>query len=153
MSTEIELGVATMFRDAISQSVALELRTPADWEHYDLIKTRAKMQTKDEVDRFKTDRSDLLAAARKEIIDRAGAKTFEHPTPFGTDKFDKSAIDRQAVAKIFNDHEAALLKIKTEEAESYQSLRHEIIERESVHDRVNNAFDRATDQRTPERKR
>lgn len=154
MPSKIELGVAAIFRDATMQSVILELRTIADWDRFNTIKDGAKQRTKEEVDGFERDRPARLAAARKKIIDKAGEKNFEHPAPFGTDKFDKATIERQAVTKIFNEHYSALMKIKGEETKSYDSLRDDIHAREGVRDVAREAFGRSTDRRgTPDRLR
>ena len=147
MTSDIELGVAAMFRDAVRQNVVLELRTEADWKRHTAIETEARQRTREEIDRFESDRPVLLAAARKEIIDKAGAKTFEHPTPFGIDRFSKDEIERQAVDKIFNDHQSRLAQIKAEETTAYEELRDDIHAREGVRDRARVDFSRATDRR------
>lgn len=153
MSSDIELGVTAMFRDAIRESIVPELRSQDDWDRFKAIDLEAKRRTKDQVDGFERDRPERLAAARKEIIDKAGSLTLEHPTPFGTDKFDKTAIERQAVTKIFNDHHAALLAIKTEETDAYGALRDDIHARENTRGLARDTFTRATDRRTGEDRR
>jgi hypothetical protein len=154
MPSKLELGVSAMFRDAVKQSIVIELRTQGDWDRFKAIDEGARQQTRDEVDSFERDRPARLAAARKKIIDKAGEKNFEHPAPFGTDKFDKAAIERQAVTKIFNEHYSALMKIKGEETKSYDSLRDDIHAREGVRDVAREAFGRSTDRRgTPDRLR
>lgn len=147
MVTDIQLGIATMFSDATRQSVVLDLRSDADWARFNEIDSRAQKRTNDEIRDFEANYDERVASARKEIIDRAGAKTFDHPSPFGTDKFSKSEINRQAVTKVQKDHDARLIQIKQEEAEAYHSLRHDIHEREGVRDIARDAFTRATDRR------
>lgn len=142
MEFDIELGIATMFRDATMQSIIPELRTEADWDSFNEIKDTAKQRTKDEVDDFARDKPELLIEARKDIIDKAGSLTFDHPTPFGIDKFDTSAGDRQAAVKITNDHQSRLLGIKSEETEGYVELRQDIHAREGVRDHARDAFAR-----------
>lgn len=153
MEFDIEFGVATMCRDATMQSVILELRTDADWDRFNKIKDTAKQRTKDEVDDFARDKPELLNKARKDIIDKAGSLTFEHPTPFGTDKFSTSATERQAVLKITNDHQARLVGIKSVETEGYDELRQDIHAREGVRDHARDAFARTTDRRNSDERR
>jgi len=153
METNLETGIATMFRDATMESVVLELRTKADWDRFTNIKDTAKQRTKDEVDGFEQDKPELLIKARKDLIDRAGSLRLEHPTPFGTDKFDKSAIARQAAVKITNDHQARLLGIKSEETDSFTELKQDIHTREGVRDQARDAFARTTDRRGGEERR
>lgn len=153
METDLETGIATMFRDVTMESVVLELRTKADWDRFTGIKDTAKQRTKDEVDGFERDKPELLIKARKELIDKAGSLTLTHPTPFGTDKFDKSAIAGQAAVKITNDHKARLLGIKFEETKSYDELTQDIHAREDVRDQARDAFARTTDRRKGEERR
>ncbi|MCF6277212.1 MAG: hypothetical protein L3J16_00465 [Anaerolineales bacterium] len=153
MEFDIELGVATMFRDATMQSIVPELRTEADWDRFNNIKDTAKQRTKEEVDDFERDKPQRLVEARKDLIDKAGSLTLEHPTPFGTDKFEKSAIERQAASKITNDHQARLLGIKSEETEAYSNLKQSIHTREGVQDQARDAFARTTDRQKGEHQR
>jgi len=150
MEFDIELGVATMFRDATMQNIVPELRTEADWDSFNEIKDTAKQRTKDEVDGFDRDKPELLIKACKDLNDKAGSLTLEHPTPFGTDKF---VNERQAVVKITNDHQARLLAIKSEETEGYDQLKQDIHAREGVRDHARDAFARTTDRRAGEERR
>jgi hypothetical protein len=136
-----------MFRDAVKQNIVLELRSKADWDRFKAIDQNARRQTTDEVGRFTRDHPKLLAAARKDIIDQAGSLTYEHPTPFGIDRFDKSAIERQAKTRVVNAHQTQLLKIKGAEADAYDALKHDIHSREGVRDMARDAFIRSTDRR------
>lgn len=147
MSSEIEFSVASMFRDTVRQSMVLEMRKPADWERYRAIEAEFRERTRAEVDHFETNRTELLAAARKEIIDKAGSMTFEHPTPFGTDRFNKDEIDRQAVTTIVNDHQRRLIGIREQECAAYDELRDDIHAREGMRDHARDNFSHATDRR------
>ena len=148
MISDIELGVATMFRDATQQNIILELRKPEDWAQFNKLRDMAAERERNAVERFERDKPQLIAEARKEIIERAGAKTFEHPTPFGTDRFSKSEIDRQARHKVEMDHQAEILRLRTKEAETYAELKHDFHERENVRDVARDAFTHATDRRS-----
>lgn len=153
MPLEIELGIAEMFSDATRQSMVQELRTQDDWDRFNAIDQNARQRTRDEIDGFERDRPLRLAAARKDIIDKAGALTFEHPTPFGTDKFNKDEIERQAVARVFNDHQSTLMSIKADEVAAYDTLRADIHAREGVRDLARDAFARSTDRRNGDERR
>ena len=147
MPIDLELSMVTMFRDATMQSVIPELRTDVDWERFNTIAGDAKQLTKDEVDGFERERPKRLADARKDIIDDAGALKLEYPAPFGTDKFDKAVIERQAIAKIFNDHLSTLLGIKSDEADAYVALGDEIRARENTRGLARESFNQSTDRR------
>jgi GrpB-like predicted nucleotidyltransferase (UPF0157 family) len=150
MESDIELGVATMFRDATQNSIVLELRTPADWERYTDIRDTSLAREKQEVAHYTRDKPQLLADARKALIDKAGALTPEHPTPLGTDRFNESAIDRQAHIKVENDHQARLLGIRQDESAGYADLKQDIHARENVRDQARDAFTRTVDRRSGE---
>lgn len=147
MPTEIELGVAEMFRDATQSAVFIDLRTDADWSRFNAIKDAADRHTDHAIKGYERERPERLAEARKAIIDRAGALTHDHPTPQGTDRFDKAAIDRQAHRKVKADHESHLRAIRQQEADSYVALRADIRAREGVRDHARDAFTHATDRR------
>jgi hypothetical protein len=147
MTTDIELGMAEMFRDATKQSVVLELRTPQDWDRFNEIKDMAKQHEREETEYFQREKPLLLATARKELIDKAGSLTLEHPSPFGTDRFNKDAIERQANMQVENDHQARLLGIKARESDGYAELSYDIQAREGVRDHARDAFARSTDRR------
>ena len=147
MEQTLELDVATMFRDATMQSVVLELRTPADWDHFNEVDQTAKQREMDEVQDYTNNKDQRLTDARKELIDKAGALTHEHPTPFGTDRFNKSDIDRQAKIKVENDHQTCLLGILQDEAEAYSELTGDIRAREGLRDHARDDFNITTDRR------
>lgn len=154
MKNDLELGIATVFRDATMESITLELRTEADWDQFFGIQKEARLRETDELTSFDRDKPELLIRARKDIIDKAGSLTFEHPTPFGTDKFATSTTDEQANTKVENNHQARLLGIVTEETDAYDNLKQEIHAREGVQDQKRSP-DRRNDEerRTPSRDR
>tara|TARA_R110002072_G_scaffold266193_4_gene425049 strand:+ start:60 stop:539 length:480 start_codon:yes stop_codon:yes gene_type:complete len=147
MSSETELSMVTMFRDATKQSIILELRTQDDWDSFNTIDKDARDRTKDEVDGFERDRNARVAATSKKLIDEAGELNLEHPAPFGTDKFDRAAIERQAVTQVFNEHWSTLLGIKSDEADAYVALGDEIRARENTRGLARESFNQSTDRR------
>lgn len=147
MPSDIERSMAEMFRDAAMQSVTLELRTPQDWKRFNEIKDNAKQHAQEEDEYLQREKPLLLAAARKELIDKAGSLTLEHPSPFGTDRFNKDTIERQADLQVENDHQARLLGIKSRETDGYLDLDQDIQAREGVRDHARDAFARSTDRR------
>lgn len=153
MENDLELGIATMFSDATMQSVVPELRKPEDWGRFNEVIDTAKKDEQDEVDSFRDDKEQRRTDARKNLIDKAGSLTFEHPTPFGTDSFDKSAIDGQVEIKVENDHQAVLLGIVERRTEGFAELKQDIHAREGVRDQARDAFARTTDRRGGEERR
>jgi len=153
MVSDLEVGMATMFRDATMQNTTLELRTQADWDRFTGIQKNARQKEQDEKTSLQRDKPQLLAEARQALIDKAGSLTHEHPTPSGTDRFNKSDIDRQAGIKIENVHQARLLGIKQDEAEAYSTLKEDIRAREGVRGNSREAYTQAIDRRSgPDRR-
>ena len=147
MEANLELSVATMFRDANLRSVVPELRTEAGWERFNEIKKAAQMRTSDEHRRFEAEFPERLAKAREDIINKAGAAELHHPAPLATDRFDKSAIDRQAWRNVEMDHQNRLIAIKTEETDALTDLRYAIRNREGLRDRARDEFNQRVDRR------
>jgi len=145
MTSEIESAMALMFRDATQQSVIAELRNDADWEVFNKIRDIANERERNLTERFKRDKDDLIARARQELIDQAGANTLEHPTPFGTDRFSKTEIERRATIQVENAHETQLQRIRSDEAEGYEELNNKIRAREGLAGHTLENVDRATE--------
>ena len=145
MTSDIGLGMADLFRDVNKESDTLELRTPQDWDRFHEIKDTAEQHEREETGYFQREKPLLLADARKEFIDKAGSLTLEHPSPFGTDRVNKDAIERQANMQVENDHQARLLGITARESDGYAELRHDIQAREGVRDHARDALARSTD--------
>ncbi len=153
MLIELELQMAETFRDAVAESIVLELRSDADWTRFKEIKQTAIKNRRKELTNFKRDKPDLLAEARKKLIDKAGSLTLEHPTPMGRDRFAKEAIDRQANRTVENTHQTRLLGITETETKAYETLESDIHTREGLEQRLTRAFARATDRRSePDRR-
>ena len=153
MPIELELQMAEAFRDAVEETIVRELRNDADWARFKEIKqTAIEDRRKEEAD-FKRDKPQLLAEARKKLIDEAGSRTLEHPTPFGTDRFSKEANDRRAHEIVETEHQTRLLAITETETKGYEALEAEIHEREGLEQRPTRAFARSTDRRSgPDRR-
>ena len=147
MPSDIEGGIAAMFRDATEQSAVLVLRNAQDWERFNALKDRARQKTQAEVDDFARNQPKRLAAARKAIIDQAGARNHDHPAPFGGDKFDKARIDRQARTLVANNHQKRHLAIQAEEATSFEDLKQDIRSRDGIRGLAQIGFARAIDRR------
>lgn len=153
MEHALEIEMAKMFRDATMQSVVLELRNPDDWDRFNEILTDAKKAEDDEVADYDENKDQRIAEATKELIDKAGAFTFEHPTPIGTDQLNKAKINRQAKIKVENDHQATLLGIIERQNDGFEELTRDIRAREGKRDYVREAFSRSNDRRSGEDRR
>lgn len=153
MKKDLEVSLAKVFRDATMESVAIQLRTDDDWDKFNAIRHLASARETQELQSFERDKPKLVAKAREELIHRAGSLTFEHPAPFGTDRFNKDAINDQAQKLVDHAHQARLLKIQNEETEGFATLKDDILARETVRGHAQQSFARATERRSsPERR-
>ncbi|KIC51052.1 hypothetical protein [Tateyamaria sp. ANG-S1] len=147
MHTSLDLGVTTLFRDATKQNLMSSLKTTSDWERFKQIDRNARAAEQQEKDTFDRDKADLLAKAREELINEAGSKTFEHPTPLGTDRFNKTTIDAEARRRVEQAHETRLIKIREDEGLAYAKLKQDIRAREQARELPSNEFNRVNDRR------
>lgn len=147
MASEIELGMAKMFSKAVQESAVRELRTPGDWEAFNEIGRETKRQIDGEMAQFNQNREALIAEQKKALIDEAGSRRLEHPTPFGTDRFNPKTIGREAERRVENGHQSRLLKIHENAATKYTDLADKIRAREQVRGRAHQDFEHATDRR------
>lgn len=147
MEIDIQASIEKMFRDATMQSAVIQLRSQDDWDRFNAIREHARTQKEAEEQNFERDRPKLLAKAREELIHRAGALTHEHPTPVGTDRFDKDRINTQAEKLVDQAHQARLQAIQTEEVQGFVLLKDDILAREGSRGRARESFNRVNDSR------
>lgn len=153
MQTELQAGIAKMFRDATMENTVIQLRSQGDWDRFNAIRDQAHAQRKAEEQNFERDRPKLLAKAREELIHRAGALTHEHPTPVGTDRFDKDRINTQAEKLVYGAHQVRLQTIQAQEVEGFTLLKDDILAREGVRGRAQESFNRVNDRRSGQDRR
>lgn len=130
MEPDLNLGVTTLFRDATKQNLMQSLKTPEDWENFNKIHDDAREAEDREIAAFGLNKSDRIAEALKDVINEAGSKTFEHPTPYGTDKFGRSANEAEALRRVEQAHQNRLTKIREAEGLAYTALKQGIRARE-----------------------
>lgn len=153
MQTDLNHGVTTLFRDATKQNLMQSLKTPEDWESFNKIQDTAREAEQSEKADFDRDKSDLFVKAREDVINKAGSNTFEHPTPYGTDKFAKSTTEAQARQKVEHGHQNRLTKIREDEGLAYAGLKQGIRAREQSRGMPTEDFNRVNDRRSePDRR-
>ncbi|MEM9699404.1 MAG: hypothetical protein AAF943_11500 [Pseudomonadota bacterium] len=153
MSNEIQLCMAAMFRDATFQDVVKELQTPSDWKRLNEICETAQKAEDAEIQDYQRTKSDRIAKALENLIDKAGSASLEHPTPFGMDRFNRASNERRAAQLVENEHQAALIGILENQTAQFDELKADIFAREHRRDHARDAFFRATDRRTGEDRR
>lgn len=110
------------FRLSSLHKEAQSLTSEEDWQRYTEIGDRHEKLRSAERQDFKDQFDDRMSAARKKVIDEAGSKTLEHPTPFGTDRFNSRLIDRKALAQVNKDHHRTIAQIDKSEMQELETL-------------------------------
>jgi len=147
MQTDLNLGVSTLFRDATKQNLMQSLKTNADWDAFNKIDRTARDAEQAENIAFKRDKPGLVAKELEKVINEAGSRQFQHPAPFGSDRFSKSANQAEALRRVEHAHENRLTKIRDEEGLAYATLNQTIRARDQSRGMATQEFTRVTDRR------
>jgi hypothetical protein len=130
MTLDIELELEKTFAEALKQHAASKLRTGEDWAKYREIEEDHERLRNEERRDFTENFDTRIETARQKAIAEAGTPKLEHPTPFGTDHFDKNTIEQRALQIVEHDHEQSLADIDVAEAEAQYQLTEAVRERD-----------------------
>ncbi len=122
MAFDIELELQKTFAAAVRENAEKHLVAPEHRLQALEIAEKHEALRQAERDDLKERFDERLDDARQKIIAEEGSLRLEHPTPFGTDRFDKTRIDERALGRVERDHEMTLAKIDTSEAEALHQL-------------------------------
>lgn len=147
MSFNIDWEMAEMFHEAVMQDEAQQLRTSEDWQKADELITRGKAERKKMQETYELEYDTRHEMKRKQIIDDAGRKKFDHPTPFGRDKFDSEAIDRQAHREVQHDHLNDLQISRDNEKQEMENLQETARKRDEKEGILKDDFEKSKDRR------
>lgn len=105
-------------------------------------------QRKSEIKEFRSDYRTRFEVERSRLIDKAGEKNknFQHRW-FGSDKFDRSAIDRQAHRNVRHDHEQRLARLDQQETEVVNGILERAGHRQAQREKPKKDFQKAVDRR------
>ncbi|MEM7724622.1 MAG: hypothetical protein AAF376_19990 [Pseudomonadota bacterium] len=153
MGFETDRALQEMYRDALAEQIVRTLVTGADWQQFKSIRDGARQKETQETDAYRQDYAARVDKVRRELLRKAGAKTHDHPTPFGVDRFNKDRINRQAQQIVRHDHANRVHRIVSDEVSALEGLRDDIAGRSRVKDIARGAFARAVDRRAgPDRR-
>ena len=105
-------------------------------------------QRKSETQAYQNEYRTRVEVERKRLIDKAGEKNkgFQHRW-FGSDKFDKAAITRQAQRNVRHDHERTLARLDQQETEIVDGILERAAHREALREKPKRDFEKAVDRR------
>ncbi len=123
MSLALTQEIKHAFDLAALRYEASKLLISKDWQEFQKIKNSYATERQLAEDNYVREYDRRVEVARKKLIAKAGQKNrdFKHRL-FGTDKFDKATITRQAHAQVRYVHHALLLELETKEKEAVRTL-------------------------------
>lgn len=142
------------FKLAVLRHEAAKNLRGEDQETYGKVVTAYAEQRKLEVEAYHNEYRTRVEVERKRLIDKAGEKnkSFQH-RGFGSDKFDKEAITRQAERNVRQDHEWTLAHLDTQETEIVDGILERAGHRETLREKLKHDFGNAADRRTGQDRR
>ena len=149
MADDTHQRITALFaKEALAREAKL-LKDPQDWERMKDIRTRHDQTRDDERQDFDQTYQARLGKARQKLIDEAGGKRLEHPTPFGVDRFDKTRINAEADRQVRYDHARRMGGIDEAEMKEVQ----ELLKRAAPENRPHQSFARANEAKQPAQSR
>ncbi len=100
---------------------AKEKMSAPQWSEYRKIDEAGAANEKAVEDRFQLERPTRIEVEKKRLIDEGGKKALDFNL-IGNDRFDKGAIDRQAVRNVEFAHERDLAGVKAETLSKHEKL-------------------------------
>ncbi|WP_171173684.1 hypothetical protein [Ruegeria sp. HKCCD8929] len=147
MSYDADHAMQQMHLEAVKEQTIRLLQTDADWKRFRSNLTSAQKQIDDEKQSYKDEYAQRVSKAYQELQRKAGAKTYDYPTPFGTDRFNKDRNQQQAHKMARHEHAQRLYRIREAEIAGYESLGEDIRTRGRLKDHAHDDFARAVDRR------
>lgn len=109
--------LATLRREALSNLSA------QDWQEYQRIQSRYEGERRSAERVYRSEYTMRVERARADLLHRAGRKDANLTARFGRhDRFDKSALERQAHRHVQNEHLALMSKLDERERDDIRSL-------------------------------
>lgn len=135
--------------DLASLRIEAEAKYTADeWRHYQEIRRDHAVQRRDLEQEFERDYPNRFEKARQKLIDDAGSKPLDFiPKWLGRDRFDKSAIDRQARIRVLKDHRDDVAVVDKSELKALGAIKKKAEERQALRHMPTRDFQEATDRR------
>ena len=147
MTFNIDWEMAEMLHEA------QKLRRPEDWQKADELIKLGKAEREQMQEKYELEYDTRHEMKRQQIIDDAGRKKFDHPTPFGRDKFDSDAIDRQAHREVQHDHQNDLQASRDNEKQEMENLQETARKRDEKEGILKDDFEKSKDRRQQEDRR
>ncbi|PHR55171.1 MAG: hypothetical protein COA47_14335 [Robiginitomaculum sp.] len=146
--------IKSIFERATKRKQAQSLRTPADFQKSREIIDRHDKAIATATRDYRAEYATRVELATKRLIDKAGHKTKNFTRRFvGADRFDKSAIQRQAHREVRFKHNQAISRIERSETRELTKLIETVRGRDVIKDHARNDFQKAVNRRSNQDRR
>jgi hypothetical protein len=141
--------VRAAFAQAVLEHRALQTFNGEDWARYRKIKQDFAARRHRAQQRFEREYQARFETTRRKLIDEAGSRqlTLTHRW-FGRDRFDATALNRQADRTVRREHQTTLATLKVRELAAVGKLSRAANERAAIRDKIRVDFDRAANSRS-----
>lgn len=147
MTLDTDIAMQRLYRDSLREATIRQLGTDHDWHRFRLITETAEKAEQQENADYEANYAARVDKERQDLIRKAGSKTYDHPTPAGTDRFNKNRIDRQAQQNVRHEHTNRLHAIVNQEVEHLGAFNADMRDRGRENGVAREAFTQATDRR------
>ena len=148
MTNDLNSDVNASFALPLAQHAAMGLTKESDIQARDAINERYKKLREDIEKAYEREYPTRFEAALKDVIDEAARRSLQIPTPYGTDRFDKNAMNREAQRRVETDHAATLGRLEQDHAREINDLVYSAHARDAQKDRARDAFNQTVDRRS-----
>ena len=152
---DIERGLREIFHLAVRSYAQDSLKRPDDWAELRGIEEKYQARLDDLDRRYVEEYDQRVAKEVKRLIDEAGSKEFDHPSPGGVDGFNKNTITKTARLNVKHAHLAERASIEEQtDREIFDLLdRAPARAREARRGQAASEFNRVNDRRTGQDRR
>ena len=144
---DIERGLHQVFHKASMHHALGNLRRPEDFAQANEIITTGEKEREALQKAYERDFETRVDKARQRLIDEAGSKTHDHPTPFGVDRFSDANITKRARNEVIRTHQGDLLRLEEAQQSEMDALIANARTRDQHQGEAQHAFNHATDRR------
>ena len=133
---------------SLRREAAMDLSSD-EWKQYQKIRETHDMSRRFEIRQYEIEYQTRLEAARELLIDKAAARSldFKHRW-FGSDRFNKSEIDRQAHRQVLSDHRRKIASLDRIEQHELTALLDEVQKRHADSEKPKRDFRKAANRRS-----
>ena len=142
-------NVREMYRLALQQDIAKQLKAKPDWDRFLVIAKEGEDRLTDETASYRDNYTQRLAEARAQVLRERTGLHYDQPRPVGApDPINNDEIERVAELRVQHDHVRRRAAIREDEIDGYRDLRADLQSRTQQQGRARDAFAMASPTQT-----